>query len=212
MAKASTSSKQLRDMLLCAYGSVLSRHGSVYCSAPITSGRRYVEWLQRINKSYEDVDQVMKRHRASHALEVVTPNREHARGVIERLRRSGNGLVIDPTALPNIPGWGQADWTLLWEEVICRFAGKLAFVEGWEYSNGCAHEFLVAHRLDLATHDEGWQILSLSAGCRLLEEAIREMRNVGAPIARLKRALTGLKTLKDMPRAKHSINLDNGCH
>lgn len=156
------------------FSSVLGPKEAVYCSAPLTSGKRHVEWLSAEGHEYADIDSVAEAQRESHRETVIERNRAHARAIVERLRQYQQAPIIDPTAFPDLPHWRQTDWLKLWEQVIVRFAHSVVFVDGWNHSNGCAHEFLVAQRNGLPTRDENGKVISLETGITLIERAIAE--------------------------------------
>lgn len=161
--------------------SVIENHEGVYVSTPITSGRRFVDWSS--NRAAE-FDLTHPETYQEFLREVLEPNSEHARTVIKQLRVRFNQPLIDPTALKDIDGWTQDDYRYLWAKVIEQYAGTVVFLNGWQYSNGCAYEFLVAnqvspHRLILG---ETLEPLTLEQGTRLINAAISEFRNSQAPV------------------------------
>jgi hypothetical protein len=42
--------------MLEVYKSILNQDGVLYCSAPVTSGKRYIDWLECIEKNFVDID------------------------------------------------------------------------------------------------------------------------------------------------------------
>lgn len=159
---------------------VLADRSAVYVSAPITSGRRHSEWhpaeAHRLSSAPADYWQAHRAH-------VVEPNRNHAKEVVARIRLSERRPVIDPTAVPDIDGWTQDDYRLLWARVIERYAALVVFLDGWEYSNGCTYEFLVAQRLALPTATEAGRPLTLAAGGALIRGALANLAAQGVEAA-----------------------------
>src|SRR5438128_1237024 len=68
----------------------------VYVSAPITTGRRFVDWRMGPGASLAPADED---YGMQHRAHVVLPNREHVRPLVRRVREYFGGVVIDPTAL-----------------------------------------------------------------------------------------------------------------
>ena len=152
------------ELLLSTYASILDGKRALYCSMPITSGRRFLDWLAKHRITAADVDSTKQALREDHRQSVIIPNREHAQQVVHAIRTRNNEVVIDPSALPHIPNWTQHVWRSFWEHVIERFAQAVYFVDDWAYSNGCAYEFYVAHRLGLPVYDEHSNLLDLTTG------------------------------------------------
>jgi hypothetical protein len=91
-----------------------------------------------------------------------------------KLRRETHGPVIDPTAVPDLPGWTQDDYRAFWAEVIRQFAKCVVFVDGWEYSSGCSYEFLVAQRLTIPCVDVERKPLDLEEGLARIQRAVSD--------------------------------------
>jgi hypothetical protein len=91
--------------------------------------------------------------------------------------------VIDPSVLRDVPGWRQEDYIAFWEAVIERFASRVVLAEGWNYSFGCAHEFLFAVGRGLPTLDADFKPLPRMAGLVLIRQAARELAGCGADIS-----------------------------
>ena len=182
---------ECKELMLNVYASVLAYHSATYCSAPITSGKRYFDWLAEKGRASGDVDELNGEDRETHAREVVQVNRQHSSEVVAKLRRIRTH-VIDPGVVPPVARWTQGDWLDFWEEVITRFAKELVFVDGWEYSYGSAHEFWFAHSKALPTLNERMQPLTLTHGIDLIQKACNVIRSRGASAARLESILNAL--------------------
>lgn len=127
--------------MLKVYKTILSSDNCFYCSSPITSGQRYINWLEKIGKNFSDIDKADESYRDSHFKEVIEPNRKHARQIVHRIRKQTGSIVIDPTVIPAIEDWSQQNWHSFWEHVIYEYVTVAVFIDGWQYSNGCVHEF-----------------------------------------------------------------------
>lgn len=179
------------DSLLNVLGSVIVDHSGVYVSTPITSGRRFADWS---NGRDLDVDLSHPATYQEFLREVLEPNTAHARKIIGKLRSSFPTALIDPTALKDIEGWDQADYRVLWAKVIEHYANTVVFLDGWQYSNGCAYEFLVSNQLDsrLTTLKESLDPLTLEEGIRLIELAVLELQTSKLPTEFLRKVLDQL--------------------
>src|SRR5258705_4344875 len=144
MMETKVTRRELLDQV-ALFVAVLGSRRVTYCSAPITSGKRFQQWLSRLGKRHDDLDGFASSLRSRHANEVMGPNMNQAQAVIRRLRARGE-IVIDPTAVGPRRRWQQRDWRFFWKEVIQRYARRVVFVDGWEYSSGCVYEYLTAVR------------------------------------------------------------------
>ncbi|MFQ5789022.1 MAG: hypothetical protein ACE5JI_00955 [Acidobacteriota bacterium] len=156
-----------------------TRRTAVYVSTPITTGRRFIEWLwttgQHFNKHSEEYQRALR-------ADVILPNTQRAARFIELLRWRHMGLIIDPTSL-DVPGWTQSDYHGFWTSVIDRHARRVIFLKGWEFSRGCTVEFETAQRLGIDCVEENLEPLSREKGLQLIESAIEEAKQVGVDTA-----------------------------
>lgn len=172
---------------------VVTGRTAVYLSAPITSGKRFSDWH---HKQTGDVDPSHSNHRDAYAREVVEMNRMHARALAWQLRAALPKPLIDPTAVNDLPDWTQDDYRFLWACVIETYIDMVIFIDSWQYSNGCAYEFLTAQRHGIATFDERLQPLHPTDGVRLLREAIAELHARRQPTSFLESVVAELSTLQ----------------
>ena len=183
------------EIMLEMLATVIDERKAVYCSAPITTGQRYFSWLQAVKQTNPGADTANESLRSRRFNEVVAPNSLHAREVITKLRHENRLVVIDPTAAPPQVHWDQAHWHAFWGEVIRRYAARVVFVDHWEYSSGCAYEFLVATQEGIPAHNERGTKLSITDAMMLLEEAVREVSASGNDAAFLAQVLEKLREL-----------------
>lgn len=151
-----------------------------------------MEWVRERGFQIRDVDHATTAFRLDHQRAVVTPNLNHAKSLVGQLREKNAIPVIDPTAVPPIPGWQQSNWIAFWERVITRFANSLVMADGWEYSFGCSHEFVFAHAHGLPAFDENGKLISPNRAIDLLESAVREISSHGGTTGPLEASLKSL--------------------
>jgi hypothetical protein len=173
------------EHLSAAYKSVLGVGGAVYCSAPITSGRLYLEWLREFASMPLTVDEVLSEHRAEHFARVIQPNISRAASATERLRAMTDLPVIDPTAVPHINGWTQDKWLSFWERIISEFAVAIVALDGWSLSFGCAHEVLYGFRLGLPVYDERLKRLTPRSAGSTISKGLVELQDLSLPTTKL---------------------------
>ena len=173
------------EAVLSAFRSILAYRCAVYIAVPITTGRRYYHFRRNdVRASSPDYDRILTKN-------VVEPNRESARPTIAALRQKLAKPVIDPTQL-ECYGWTQDDYRSLWRAVIETFSSEVVFLDGWEYSQGCAYEFLVACQQRLPMYRETLTSLSLEEGRRLLASACDDLKVGGIDASMHTRVLKDL--------------------
>ncbi len=174
---AKTTFEAERDGILETFKCLVDGVDVLYCSTPITGGRRFLKWysghgrfLDQADRSY--VDELRA--------EVIGPNCEAGQVLSGALRRETQQIVIDPTRF-FLSHWSQPDYHELWCEVIRRFVSAVHFADGWWLSVGCALEFATAIEHDVPTY-EGWDSpLSAVAGYILLQDGALDLDNIGVP-------------------------------
>lgn len=176
------------EKLLAAYGTAIVGRTATYVSTPLTTGERLSDWLQRSDPRPAKGPAYQEQLRRI----VIEPNRQAASRFVARLRRNLHTVVIDPTALPDMPGWSQRDYHSFWGQVIEKYASKVVFMNGWNYSDGSTYEFLVAHTSQARTLDQAMRPLSRSKGREMIRAAIRSLEQLGLPIDHLEKMSSSL--------------------
>jgi hypothetical protein len=110
---------------------------------------------------------------------VVQWNRARVKPIVRAVRERGHRVVIDPTTVHDVPGWRQDDYHAFWGRVIEQYAGTVVFADGWEYSSGCAREFLTALRVGARLLREDLRPLAIEEGERLIRDAIAALDSDG---------------------------------
>ena len=158
------------------FDTVVNGRTAAYASAPITSGLRLFDCLARFRELNESrplqVDDDFKHT-------VVQANLDDAGRFVAGLRCAINFPVIDPSRLPSFPEWKQAYYYALWEAVVRHSCEVAVFIDGWEYSSGCTHEYLVAQSAGIATYDSHLEPLEPSRGSELIRSAILDLERRG---------------------------------
>ena len=160
------------SLLLNAMKCIACKEITTYLSVPITSGKRLLDYW--IEKKEQTKFQTGLINSDEHKNKVVLPNLIHAEEVAKKVR-SSNQLLIDPSQFDDVDGWGQDDYRVFWARVIENFVSKVIFVDGWNYSNGCAYEFLIAQRFGIPKFSESGVSLKLEDGIELISMAITQM-------------------------------------
>lgn len=180
--------ERVKAALLDAFACVIEGRSATYVSTPVTTGRRFVDWYSRHGRVLEsDSPEFERCHREA----VVVPNAQRAAEIVQALRRSSPRIIIDPSPLV-IPGWSQDDYRALWATVIERYVDTVVCVDGWQYSNGCVYEHLVAIRSGATVRCENGSPLKRREGIRLIRRAVAKMRRLAVPTQILENVLASL--------------------
>jgi len=159
------------EIVWSAYRSVLSRLGRgslAYVSAPITSGKLALDGLPRG--------------------EVIRRNIETGTALAEEIAR---GLFV-PVVAPMIfdaraHGWTQQSYMTMWLAMIEENVGSIYMTPDWEYSSGCAEEYLravnMAHgfgsRWTIWPRRSGGAVVHLHEGLEALVAALHAFQDRG---------------------------------
>lgn len=130
----------------------LAQSSAIYVSAPITTGKNYLEWMRVGGRN---LDPKLPEVPLSREVFVTLKNIEQAIQLVKIVRKKYTQPVIDPTVLEKIDDWSQSDYHHFWISVIKELVSTIVFAEGWEYSNGSTLEYICGLEcgLTLLTHD-----------------------------------------------------------
>lgn len=187
-----------------AYDSVMGC-AITYVSTPITSGSALYAAMDAAGvTSVEE----LRRDAAFFRANVIEPNIAAA-DAVARAMVSFGGAVIAPAAFEaRSLNWSQDDYMGLWLDVIERRATRLAMVDGWQYSNGGAEEYLQAllmqgdrrDRSDIEIVDARGEVISHLAGLSMLAHALADLIGRGFEPTILARVLNRCVMLHGMIR------------
>jgi len=161
-------------------GTVIEKRSAIYLSTPITTPKRF---------------------------RGVESNRTEVQRLVQSLRNKFSRVVINPTALNDLPGWTQDDYRVFWARVIENYADIVVFSDGWQYSNGCAFEFLIAYKNRIQMLDVRQHPLTLDKGIKLITSGINEMQRRNVPrkfLESVKKELLNLKVRNCSKIKKHN--------
>ena len=166
------------QLLLQAWECAFSGIKVTYVSGPITTGPRFLRWFATVGRH---LPQGGAEYAASLREGVVTHNERDILEVADRLRRQTRMQVIEPASL-FVNGWKQADYHVLWQKVIQRFAERVVVLSGWNYSLGCVIEYCCAATHGIPTEDPEGKAVDLSSALTLIEEAGAELAVAGTQL------------------------------
>jgi hypothetical protein len=175
------SASRLADVL-DSFGACLGleRGGVAYVSTPITTGRRFYDWLQTSGYT-PDSGSVFQQ---AHASEVIAVNTASAQALVMMVRRRFEKTVVDPTQL-DVPFWTQDDFHAFWTRLITDYVGVAVFNDGWEYSTGCCREYAAALNAGATSLDANLSVLPPNVALMLTERAVERLRADGHAISGL---------------------------
>lgn len=185
MRLSGSSPERIREISVVgtAYDSILGS-SITYVSTPITSGSILYSAMDAAGVSSMEE---LKKDPTFFRERVIIPNIEAAEAVAQSMVAFG-GAVISPAAFEaKSLNWSQSDYMGMWLDVIERKATRLALVDGWEYSNGGAEEYLQAllmqadrrDRTNITIVDARGQLLSHRQGIKLLAQAVENVLSRG---------------------------------
>lgn len=157
-----------------------------YLSGPITTGKRFVELV--LNGPVPP----------SVRKQLIQENCDDLKAKALEMRKTRGQTVLEPASL-TIREWSQADYLALWERLIERHVSLVLFMPGWEYSVGCATEFVKAITAGIRTATVTGVPLNMRSGMRLMESAVEHIeKSVPKPDSPLAAIASGIRRNIDL--------------
>jgi hypothetical protein len=177
----------LIDTLVRSFAVVIDDGAGTYVSSPLTTGARAFEWHRRNVQAP-----------ASFAADVIEPNREEAARFVRWLRLQMSGkVIVDPTAMNDVPDWSQSDYRYFWGRVVEDYCDTLVLRDGWQFSSGCSYEFLIGWKKKVRLLREDLEVLTDQEAMGLLRDAIVETEAHGTSADFLKTIEACFASLRD---------------
>ncbi len=170
----------VHEAVLQAWECAFSGTSITYLSGPITTGKRFVELVQ----GGEMTPSV--RH------ELIKENCKKLKAKALQLRIDRGHTVLEPASL-TVRDWSQKDYLALWERLIEKHVNVVLFMPGWEYSVGCATEFVKAISVGIRTETVAGVPLTLRSGLRLMSAAVERIGNTDSKQEALADTSTGIQ-------------------
>jgi len=168
------------DSIIELFNSLITGEENAYVSVPITTGHRFLGWYRQDGCK---LDPASPAYKEAHKRRVIESNKEEAKKKIAGLRQRcqpAYPVLIDPSAF-DWPEWTQDDYRYFWGKVIERYVKTVIFLDGWQYSNGCAFEFLMSMLTGTETLNERLAVIDPQAGLDLISGAIKELSDSSVP-------------------------------
>lgn len=126
-------------IVLGAYRSTL--HPAAYVTMPITTGKLCYDVLER--NGAKTIDELARTDKDSLWNDIIKPNIEQGVESARTLAELSPLPVIAPSVFEaKKQRWSQHDYMFLWFRVLEERAGHHYLLDGWQYSNGGAEEFV----------------------------------------------------------------------
>lgn len=158
----------LHEIIHLAWQCVAGHKKTIYLSGPITTGLRFVESV---------VSGTPESTALKHNLEALSCT-------AALLRQSTTSLVLDPSPM-TVGHWSQEQYMKLWKALIERRASEVRFMQGWEYSLGCALEFRHAKELGIPTLTVEGDRISVQDGQSKMQIAVSRLSGLAKEYQRL---------------------------
>jgi hypothetical protein len=183
------------EMAFSGIDCVLNGEKAIYASSELTTGRRVHSVLREIG-ARQSSELRPRLGELEYQTRIWDPNVEAAMAFARQLHHSlgGNQLVITPAPFM-APGWNQQEYLAFWELLLRSRIKGVYFNEGWEYSNGCTFEFMVAADHGLPTFDAAGIPLALRDATAQVSEAVKVLQSDRLDADVLARTLNQMRDL-----------------
>lgn len=192
LAASSDQVKSTIDIVWSAYRSVLPPSGKLaYASTAITTGRRFYDLLAETGLS--SMDELKARHPEMLFDRIIRPNVDAGTAAARAIAaRAGHAVVAPAIFEARRQRWSQDEYMAMWLRMIEENVGTIYLLDGWEFSNGGAEEFLHAmqmaagfrSRWDIVAQDAAGKPIPLAEGTWQVGKALVLLHDRGykAPI------------------------------
>jgi hypothetical protein len=144
-----------------------------YASSPVTTGQRM--WRVFRRNGVQTLAQLKEIDSNIVRSQIVEPNVREGTAFAKRLRVIVGSTVISPADF-TANGWTQGHYMAYWERMLIECVHVVCLKRGWQFSNGCAEEFVISLLNDIVLREEdGITPLDPQVGTTLLLDAIRRI-------------------------------------
>ena len=163
--------QQVADVALSTIRATIGTERYQYLSGPITGGLRLLKWHQTVGRSLSEIA-----YKPAREIAVIHPNIADLKAAAELERCAGRPCIEPGSFEANCAQWTQQDFLNFWERVIETHAATIRFVDGWQFSAGCAFEYICALQCQRPTVNSLGQDLTKAAALKLLDGALADLR------------------------------------
>jgi hypothetical protein len=166
------------NAMLDVYRTVVSDADAIYCSGPLTSGRRAIEWYNLHPSVAREIDSLSSELRKEFTKAVVDENAKQLKSFVSDLRKTTQRVVIDPSAIQE-SSWSQKEWLEFWCNVISGFVQTVVLLPDWQYSKGASVECLFALRKNKEVYLHDNSAVGYAHAKECIESAAAELKANG---------------------------------
>ncbi len=130
------------ESTISAYKSVCGEGKVIYCSCPITTGKKLYDRM--ITEGVNDIQIFKKFYPKTFYNDVMMPNinegRQFGKSLREDNKNKGKMFIVPGDFYAK--DWDQDHYMILWRNIIDKFAEGIRFNKKWYFSNGGIEEYL----------------------------------------------------------------------
>jgi hypothetical protein len=163
------------EVVTTAYRSIYSP--VEYLSLPITSGKLMYEVFGR--RGVKSIDELAKADPDALVRDIIKPNIAAGVAFAEQVRQYARHPLVVPSIFEaRKQRWSQDEYMFLWFRVIEERAKAMHMMEGWQYGNGSAEEFVRAMEMQhgFVNDHNGMDYFPKGADKGAEEQRMREIR------------------------------------
>ena len=145
------------EIVLSAYGSVLSAEGGLaYVSMPITTGKLMYDVLT--DAGVRSVEELRAKDPDALMKLIIRPNISRGIEIARGVTQIENRPVVAPSIFEaREQRWTQAEYMMMWSQMIELYVGRMYMSPDWQYTNGGSEEYLESVLMSLGFRVR-WQI------------------------------------------------------
>ena len=150
----------------------LAKKSCMYMSSPMTSGALYLEFESEGPATQSDKTLIWNVNQANAALLFRKVTRKYPLSDL-----------ISPFHFQeqsdSRENWTGDDYLVFWADILINKVHTIYFVDNWEYSCGCAYEFLIAMKNGIGTRSSQYREITLQQGIGLIHSALQDYGDNG---------------------------------
>lgn len=166
------------DTIINCLACAIRDNSAVYASTPLTNGLKLIA-------AARDNPMILQYDKTQYDLflsqEIIPENCKLAESFVRDIQDRCKDIVIDPSKFFS-EGWSQDDYLYLWGKVIIKFTNTVWLNAGWQYSNGCTYECMIALQNKKQVLDHNGRPIDSKQAAKEIRLAIKILKSVGIDI------------------------------
>lgn len=168
--KITLTALELQGVAISTIKAVIGDVQYQYLSGPITGGRRLLDWHDAVGRGLPPAEYKRAKESAVNRENIIA-----VQAAAQGERAAGRNTIEPGSFEAEFENWDQDDFLRFWEEVIANHSSHVRFMDGWQFSSGCAVELLCARKHHRPTYEMNDQILTNARALTLLDCALAEI-------------------------------------